>query len=124
MAVEYVGAATLYVDGTEIECTKVDVKDNTGRKAVKTMNRTMRTRGFARGVGQYDITITCVEPTDGTAVNWGDIEDAKLTLIPETEGARLESYIGFCTTEVGASYTVDNEKVIDITGFAIRKITE
>ena len=124
MSVEYVGSVTLYVDGREIECTKIDVKDSTGRKQVKTMNRTYRVKGFTRGVGEYSVTGSAVIPTDGTAIDWGGISDAKITLVPDVAGAKSESYLGFCTTEVGASYTVDNEAVIDITGFAIRRVIE
>ena len=124
MSTEYIGSVTLYLDAAEVEITKIDVKDSTGRKPVKTMNRSRRTKGFTRGVGQYDITATAVMPTDGTAINWGSIEDAKISLVPDVSGAKPTSYLGFCVTEVGESYTVDNEMVIDITGFAIRKVLE
>ncbi len=124
MSTEYIGSVTLYLDAAEVEITKIDVKDSTGRKPVKTMNRSRRTKGFTRGVGQYDITATAVMPTDGTAINWGSIEDAKISLVPDVTGAKPTSYLGFCVTEVGESYTVDNEMVIDITGFAIRKVLE
>ena len=124
MSTEYIGSVTLYLNAAEVEITKIDVKDSTGRKPVKTMNRSRRTKGFTRGVGQYDITATAVMPTDGTAINWGSIEDAKISLVPDVSGAKPTSYLGFCVTEVGESYTVDNEMVIDITGFAIRKVLE
>ena len=124
MSTEYIGSVTLYLDAAEVEITKIDVKDSTGRKPVKTMNRSRRTKGFTRGVGQYDITATAVMPTDGTAINWGSIEDAKISLVPDVPDAKPTSYLGFCVTEVGESYTVDNEMVIDITGFAIRKVLE
>lgn len=124
MSTEYIGSVTLYVGSTEVEVTKIDVKNNTGKKAVKTMNRSRRTKGFTRGVGQYDITFTAVVPTDGTAINWDAIEDAKISLVPDVEGARPTSYLGFCATEAGESYTVDNELVVDVTGFAIRKVFE
>ena len=70
MSTEYVGSVILYLGANEVEVTKIDVKDNTGKKPVKTMNRTRRVKGFTRGVGQYDITFTAVVPTDGTAVDW------------------------------------------------------
>lgn len=56
MSTEYVGSVTLYVGATEVEVTKIDVKNITGKKEVKTMNRTRRVKGFTRGVGQYDIS--------------------------------------------------------------------
>ena len=124
MSTEYVGSVTLYVGAAEVEITKIDVKNSTGRKAVKTMNRTRRTKGFTRGVGQYDITATAVMPTDGSAIDWDGIEDAKISLVPDVDGARPTSYLGFCVMEVGESYAVDNELVVDITGFAVRKVVE
>ena len=52
MSTEYIGSVTLYLDAAEVEITKIDIKDSTGRKPVKTMNRSRRTKGFTRGVGQ------------------------------------------------------------------------
>lgn len=124
MTVEYVGATTMTVDGVDVEITKVDIKDQTGRKVVKTMNRKKRARGFMRGVGEYQITATAVIPTDGTAIDWGAIEDSRITIEPDIPGGVTEIYTGFCVTEVGKSYTVDNEAVIDISGFAIDKMTD
>ncbi|WP_118819723.1 phage tail protein [Neisseria lactamica] len=124
MSTEYVGSVILYLGANEVEVTKIDVKDNTGKKPVKTMNRTRHVKGFTRGVGQYDITITAVVPTDGTAVEWAKIDDAKISLVPDVKGARATSYLGFCAQEAGESYTVDNELVIDVTGFATRKVIE
>ena len=124
MSTEYVGSVTLYVGATEVEVTKIDVKNITGKKPVKTMNRTRRVKGFPRGVGQYNISFTAVVPTDGTDIDWGKIDDAKISLVPDIKGARTTSYLGFCAEEAGESYTVDNELVIDVTGFAARKVIE
>lgn len=124
MSTEYVGSVTLYVGATEVEVTKIDVKNITGKKEVKTMNRTRRVKGFTRGVGQYDISFTAVVPTDGTVIDWDKIKDAKISLVPDINGARPTSYLGFCAKEAGESYTVDNELVIDVTGFATRKVIE
>ncbi len=88
------------------------------------MNRTRRVKGFTRGVGQYDISFTAVVPTDGTVIDWDKIEDAKISLVPDINGARPPSYLRFCAKEAGESYTVDNELVIDVTGFATRKVIE
>ena len=35
MSTEYIGSVTLYLDAAEVEITKIDVKDSTGRKPVK-----------------------------------------------------------------------------------------
>ncbi|MXC79250.1 phage tail protein, partial [Escherichia coli] len=44
---EYIGSIVLEVDSQEIEITGLDVQINTGRKLVKTMNKTGRAKGFA-----------------------------------------------------------------------------
>lgn len=44
---EYIGSIVLEVDSQEIEITDLDVQINTGRKLVKTMNKTGRAKGFA-----------------------------------------------------------------------------
>ena len=93
MTVEYVGATTMTVDGVDVEITKVDIKDQTGRKVVKTMNRKKRARGFMRGVGEYQITATAVIPTDGTAIDWGAIEDSRITIrAPKGLNLRFEAH--------------------------------
>ena len=103
MSTEYVGSVTLYVGATEVEVTKIDVKNITGKKEVKTMNRTRRVKAFTRGVGQYDISFTAVVPTDGTVIDWDKIEDAKISLVPDINGARPTSYLGCCAKEAGES---------------------
>lgn len=47
---EYVGAIVLEVDGEEFECSDLDVQISTGRKLVKTMNKTGRAKGFTRNM--------------------------------------------------------------------------
>lgn len=124
MATEYLGAMYMTVDGKDVELTDLNVTNNTGRKSVKTMNRTRRVKGFARGVGEYNITATAVIPTDGTAIDWGAIENSKITCYPDAPNGDTVSYRGYCVTEVGDKYTVDNEAVLDITGFAVNKVIE
>ncbi|MER2953249.1 phage tail protein, partial [Morganella morganii] len=40
MLEEYAGAIVLEIDGREVEVTDMDVQEVTGRKLVKTMNKT------------------------------------------------------------------------------------
>ena len=89
------------------------------------MNRTRRVKGFTRGVGQYDISLPPLCRTDGTVIDWDKIEDAKISLVPDINVAHVQPlYLGFCAKEAGESHTVDNELVIDVTGFATRKVIE
>jgi hypothetical protein len=57
---EYVGAIVLYVDGQEIEVTDIRPQTNTGRKLVKTMNRTGRAKGYSKGIAEHSLQITVV----------------------------------------------------------------
>ena len=121
---EYIGAIVLEVDGKEVEVTKCDPKVNTGRKGVKTLNSSGRMRGFIQGIAEYTLSITAVKPNDGSEVDWENITDAKLTLYPLNQADKRTTYRGCFTTEVGESYTVDNEAVVDIQLGALEKVVQ
>ncbi|PJG86217.1 phage tail protein [Conservatibacter flavescens] len=121
---EYVGAIVLEVDGVEVEVTKCDPKVSTGRKGVKTLNRTGRMRGFIQGIAEYTLSITAVKPKDGAKIDWDNITNAKVTFYPLGDDGSRTTYQGCFTTEVGESYTVDNEAVIDIQMGALNKVVE
>lgn len=120
---EFVGAASLEVDGKEIEVTSIGVQQVTGRRLVKTMNRAMRAKGFSRGIVTYDLSVTAVVPLSGTPIDWASIEGAKLTVQPVGGGQRY-SYQDCFVTEVGEKYQVDGESVIDIRLAALNKVLE
>lgn len=121
--IEFVGAASLEVDGKEIEVSKISVKAGTGRRPVKTMNRDMRLKGFSRGIKTYELSVTAVIPLTGTPVDWENIEGAKLTVQPVGGGQRY-SYLDCFATEVGEQYQDEGEAVIDIQLTALRKVKE
>ncbi len=64
---EYLGAIVMEIDGQEVEIESLDVTFKTGRKLVKTMNKTGRAKGFAKGIGEYDLKITAVIPVSVTS---------------------------------------------------------
>ena len=78
MSTVYEGSCVLEVDGVEIEITKLDVKTVTGRKLVKTMNSSGRARGYSQGIAEYTLSVTAVEPQDGTVIDWDNIKNANL----------------------------------------------
>lgn len=118
---EYVGAIVLYMDGAEIECTSVKTSTNTGRKLVKTMNRTGRAKGFAQGIAEYQLTVTVVIPKDMSEPDWDAMEGSKLTMM-DMDGNPHYSYLDCFTTQTGEQYTVDNEAVRDLTVQSLRKV--
>lgn len=120
---EFVGAASLEVDGKEVEVSSINVKEITGRRAVKTMNRAMRVKGFSRGITTYDLSVTAVVPLTGVPIDWANIEGAKITLQPVGGGQRF-SYLDCFTTELGEKYEVEGEAMIDIQMVALRKVLE
>lgn len=124
MAEKYAGLIILEVDGREIEITKCDPKEVTGRKLVKGMNSAGRALGFAQGIKEWTISLSALVPLDGSAVNWAGIEDAKLTIYPLNKGDQRVSYLGCFVTEVGQSYTVDNEATQDIQVTALNRVVE
>ncbi len=119
---EYVGAIVLYVDGAEIECTDIRTSTNTGKKLVKTMNSTGRAKGFARGIAEYQLTVTVVIPSDSNEPDWDAMEGSKLTIM-DMDGNPRYSYLDCFTTQTGEQYTVDNEARRDLTIQSLRKVT-
>lgn len=120
---EYVGAIVMDVNGQEVEIESLDVTSKSGRKLVKTMNKTGRAKGFARGIGEIDLKITAVIPSTGD-IDWAAIEGAKIRIHPTTPGAKSTSYYDCFTIEVGKKYTVDGEAKQDLTMAALREAIE
>ncbi|AMG89702.1 hypothetical protein [Bordetella bronchiseptica] len=120
---EFAGAMVLEVDGQEVEVVDLSPTVRTGKKPVKTMNRDMRVKGFARGTVEYDLRLTVVIPLSGD-LDWDDITGAKLTIYPAVPGGRRTSYLDCVTVEVGETYNVDNEARRDVSMFATRKVIE
>ena len=73
---EYVGAIVMEVDGQEIEVTDLKEDVTTGRKLVKTMNKTGRAKGFSRGIEEIQLTVTVVIPESGD-LNWAVLKVRK-----------------------------------------------
>lgn len=122
MALKYAAQGIVDVDGQEVEMTKFDVKTTTGRKSVKTMNRKARVKGYAKGVVEYTLSITVAVPLDEPEPDWVEVDDAKVSI--ELENGKRESYLGCFSTDVGDSYSVDNELVRDIQMVALDKVVE
>lgn len=122
MAERYVGTVVLETNGREIECTKLEVKRNTGRKPVKTMNSNGRVRGYAQGIKETTLSLTVVIPLNGD-INWANIDDAKVTFSP-IHGGKRTSFMGCFTLEVGETYQEEGEAVRDIQMQALSEVTE
>lgn len=122
MAQEFASLGIVEVDGQEIDLTKLDVRVTTGRKPVKTINRKGRVKGFAKGITEYVLSLTVAVPLNSSEPDWDNVTDAKVTV--EEENGTRTSYTNCFTTEVGTSYTVDNEEVRDLQMVALDKVVE
>lgn len=119
---EYVGSIVMSIDGDDVDIVSVNPTENTGRKPVKTMNRSGRTKGHTKTVSDIMIKVTAVvDPTKPR--NWKDIEGAKIS-IENPDGSFRESYLECGTITVGAQYSVDNEARIDIDMYALDHVVE
>lgn len=120
---EYLGSIVMEVDGHEVEIESLDVTHKTGRKLVKTMNKTGRAKGFSKGIGEFDLKVTAVIPLAGD-LDWGGIEGAKISIYPLSPGGKRTSYLDCFTLDVGKKYTVDGEAKQDLTMSALREVIE
>ncbi|MGC0153276.1 phage tail protein [Chromobacterium vaccinii] len=120
---EYAGAIVLDVDGQEVDVVDLNITAKTGRKLVKTMNSTGRAKGFARGITEYELSVTVVVPLTGD-LDWESIEGSKLTQYPAAAGQPRVSYLDCFSLEVGAKYSVENEARRDIKLASLRKVNE
>lgn len=119
---EYQGAIVLEVDGTEVEIESLDVTEKSGRKVVKTMNRTGRPTGFSKGISEITLKVSAVVPVTGD-LDWMAIQGAKISVYPVGGGQRT-SYLDCFTVELGKKYKVDGEAMQDLQMSALRKVLE
>ncbi len=120
---EYMGSIVMEVNGQEVEIESLDITNKTGRKLVKTMNKTGRAKGFAKGIGEFDLKVTAVIPLQGD-IDWAGIEGAKISIYPLSAGGKRTSYLDCFTLDVGKKYTVDGEAKQDLTMAALREVME
>lgn len=120
---EYAGSIVMEIDGVEVDIESLDTTNKTGRKLVKTMNRTGRAKGFSKGIAEFDLKVSAVIPLTGT-IDWANIEGAKITIYPLDSADKRTSYSDCFTMDVGEKYSVDNEARVDITMGALRRELE
>lgn len=118
---EYVGAIVLEIDSREIEITDLDVQAVTGRKLVKTMNKTGKAKGYSQGIATYELTVSAVVP-ETDEPDWENLVGVKISKYPLNSSEKRTSYLDCASTEVGEKYSVDNEAKIDVKFFALSKV--
>lgn len=123
MSIDYVGTIILEIDGKDYDVESLDDTAKTGLKRVKTMNRTGKPKGSAKGVPEYDLKITVPVPPTGEP-DWWNMRNAKLSIDPLEAGAKRVSFTGCGVTDVSSKYVVDGEAKRDISLFALDRKEE
>ena len=123
MAEEAVGIIVLSVDGQDYDCASCTPKIDTGKKPIKTMNRTRKVRYRAGGVETYTLDVSVVIPDGKDTVDWGAIVDARLS-IESITGNHRKTYIDCTTQTVSDAYSVEGETRRDLTMFAMDVLDE
>ena len=123
MADNYVGQIVLEINGTDYEVTSVEPSLKTGRKVVKTMNRTGRAAGTARGIADHTLRVSVPIPKTGEP-NWSAVLDAKITMEPGDGGGQRETWTGVFLISIGSKYQVEGEAMRDLEMGALNYYTE
>ena len=123
MSDKFVGQIVLEINGSEYEVTSFEPTTKTGRKPVKTMNRTGRATGTAKGIEEHELRISVAIPKNGEP-DWRALVDAKLTAYPQDGGGLRETWTGVSLIEVGSKYQVEGEATRDLTCVALNYYTE
>ena len=123
MADNYVGQIVLEINGTDYEVTSVEPSLKTGRKVVKTMNRSGRPAGTAKGIEEHELKISVVIPKSGEP-EWRALMDAKLTIYAQDGGGKRETWTGCSLIELGSKYQLEGEATRDLTIAALNYYTE
>ena len=121
MAIEYDGEVVVEINGQEVDVVSFDDTVTTGRKAVKTMNRTGRPKGSVNGIESTEMSITAPAPATGE-FNWRTMKDAQIVIYPVGNPAKRTTYIDSNVTSVGSKYQLEGEMVRDIKLYCLRKV--
>lgn len=123
MSDAYVGLIVLEINGVEYEVKRFEDTVTTNRKTVRTMNRSGRSRGHAKGIVDYAINCTVAIPKRGEP-DWLAMTDAKISLEPQDGGGQRETFTGVYLQSVGSKYDIEGEAVRDLTLGALDKYVE
>jgi hypothetical protein len=119
MTTDYVGEIQMEINGKEVDIVSFDDTFKSGKKAVRTMNKTRRAKGSTRGSETYEWKITAPAQLVG-GYKWRSMIDARIVIYPVDTPAARTTYFDSNVTDVGKKYSLDNEMVQDISGYSLR----
>lgn len=121
MGIEYDGEVVVEINGQEVDCISFDHTVNTGRKPVKTMNRTGRAKGSVNGIETRDMKITAPAPAAGE-YDWEKMRDAQIVIYPVGNPSKRTTFMDCNVISVGSRYQLEGEMVRDISLYCLRKV--
>jgi hypothetical protein len=121
MSIDYDGEVVVEINGKEVDVVSFDDTVNTGRKPVKTMNRTGRSKGSVTGIETFEMKITAPSPVTGE-FNWRTMKDAQIVIYPVGNPSKRTTYIDSNVSVVGSKYQLEGEAVRDISLYCLRKV--
>lgn len=121
MALEYDGEVVVEINGKEVDVVSFGDTVNTGRKPVKTMNRTGRAKGSVKGIESIEMQITAPAPAIG-AFDWRKMKDAQIVIYPVGSNTKRTTYIDCNVSNIGSKYQLEGEAVHDISLYCLRKV--
>lgn len=119
----YVGQIVMSINGTDYEVKSLDDTVKTGRTVVRTMNRSGRPSGTAKGMEEYDLRVSVAIPKTGEP-DWRAMLDAKITVEPQDGGGLRETWTGVSLVEMGSKYQLEGEATRDLTLTALNYYKE
>ncbi|KPA91397.1 hypothetical protein PF66_02280 [Pseudomonas asplenii] len=123
MSDNYVGQIVLSINGQDYDVKSLDHSLKTGRTVVKTMNRTGRPKGTAKGMEDHELRVSVAIPKTGEP-NWRAMLDAKITIEPVDGGGQRETWTGVALMEMGSKYQLEGEATRDLTLSALNYYME
>lgn len=123
MAEQAVGSIVMSVDGIDYDCSKFNSTKNTGNKRILTMNRALQAKYKSKGITVYDITCSVVIPDGKDAVDWDNLEDARIS-IESPQGGFRETYTDCNVITASDAYDVNGETMRELTMFAMGYLKE
>lgn len=123
MSDNYVGQIVLSLNGQDYEIKSLDHSLKTGRVVVKTMNRSGRPKGTAKGMEDHELRVSVAIPKSGEP-NWRALLDGKITIEPVDGGGQRETWTGVALMEMGSKYQLEGEATRDLTLSALNYYTE
>lgn len=121
MGIEYDGEVVVEINGKEVDVVSFDDTVTTGRRPVKTMNRTKRAKGSVNGGESVEMKITAPAPATGE-FNWRTMKDAQIVIYPPDNPTKRTTFQDSNVTSVGSRYQLEGEVVRDISLYCLRKV--